>query len=41
MTAHTSGQKIILDICIPLEKTDNIKLEKTSNIDFSDFKEHS
>ncbi|WP_299222607.1 AraC family transcriptional regulator [uncultured Aquimarina sp.] len=28
-------QKFILDICIPLEKTDNIKLEETSNLDFS------
>jgi len=31
-------QKFILDICIPLEKTDNIKLENTSCIGFSDDK---
>ena len=34
-------QKFILDICIPLEKTDNIKLEKTSCVDFSDNKEQN
>ncbi|MEB3345161.1 AraC family transcriptional regulator [Aquimarina gracilis] len=31
-------QKFIIDICIPLEKTDNIKLEETKNVDFSNNK---
>lgn len=32
-------QKFILDICIPLEKTDNVKLKETNQIDFSGNKE--
>ncbi len=32
-------QKIILDICIPLEKTDNIKPEETNAVDFSAHKD--
>lgn len=34
-------QKFILDICIPLERTDNIKLGKTSNVDLSDYNKQS
>lgn len=29
--------KFIIDICIPLEKTENIKLGKTNSVDFSDY----
>ena len=31
-------QKFILDICIPLERTDSIKLGETRNVDFLDYK---
>jgi len=34
-------QKIILDICIPLEKTDNIKLDKTNHVNLSMYNEKS
>ncbi len=34
-------QKSIVDICIPLEKTDDIKLEETNNVDFSDQKKQT
>ena len=32
-------QKIILDICIPLERTDNIKIDKTDDVNLSIFEE--
>jgi len=34
-------QKFILDICVPLEKTDNIKIDRTSNITLSSYKKQS
>jgi len=34
-------QKIILDIGIPLKKTDNITLEEKNNVDFSNYKEQN
>ncbi len=34
-------QKFILDICIPLEKTDNSIPDRTGNVDFSDDKEQN
>lgn len=35
------AQKFIVDICIPLERTDNIKLEEKKKVDLSDYKEKS
>ena len=34
-------QKFILDICIPLEKTDSIKLGETNKVDLSDYNKQS
>ncbi|WP_299455296.1 GyrI-like domain-containing protein [uncultured Microscilla sp.] len=34
-------QKFILDICIPLERTGNLKIEKKNKVDFLDYKEQN
>ncbi len=34
-------QKFILEICIPLERKDNIKIEETNNVDFLDYKQQN
>lgn len=39
-TTHPE-QKFIIDICIPLKSSDNIKLGQTSNVDFSDRKKQN
>lgn len=39
-TTHPE-QKFILDICIPLKRTDNIKLGQVNNVDFSRHQEHN